>query len=63
MVQEQAVTAVAAIAECIGVEFVQYYNTFMPFLKTILEKAAGKELRVLRGKVIYKCSNNRNFST
>eukprot|EP01102_Stenamoeba_stenopodia_P001227 TRINITY_DN1105_c0_g1_i3.p1 TRINITY_DN1105_c0_g1~~TRINITY_DN1105_c0_g1_i3.p1 ORF type:complete len:762 (-),score=222.20 TRINITY_DN1105_c0_g1_i3:1190-3475(-) len=52
LVQEQAVTAVAAIAECIGSEFVQYYNTFMPFLKTILEKASGKELRVLRGKAM-----------
>lgn len=52
IVQEQAVTAVAAIAECVEAEFGPYYNTFMPMMKTILEQAVGKEYRTLRGKAM-----------
>lgn len=32
MVMEQALTAVAAIADCVEEEFAKYYDTFMPFL-------------------------------
>ena len=32
MVTEQALTAVAAIADCVENEFAKYYDTFMPFL-------------------------------
>jgi len=52
MVQEQAVTAVAAIADCIKEKFTPYYDTFMPFMKRILAEAAGKNYRTLRGKAI-----------
>jgi len=52
MVQEQAITAVAAIADCIKDKFTPYYDTFMPFMKRILAEADGKNYRTLRGKAI-----------
>eukprot|EP00184_Porphyridium_aerugineum_P000216 CAMPEP_0184696160 /NCGR_PEP_ID=MMETSP0313-20130426/3546_1 /TAXON_ID=2792 /ORGANISM="Porphyridium aerugineum, Strain SAG 1380-2" /LENGTH=1101 /DNA_ID=CAMNT_0027154733 /DNA_START=266 /DNA_END=3571 /DNA_ORIENTATION=- len=51
--QEQAVTAVAAVADAGGANFAPYYDTFMPLLKKVLTISAGRtELRRLRGKVM-----------
>ena len=51
--QEQAVTAIAAVADSAEEQFVKYYDWFMPRLKQVLASAAGnKELRKLRGKVM-----------
>lgn len=51
--QEQAVTAIAAVADSAETQFVKYYDWFMPRLKQVLSTAAGqKELRRLRGKVM-----------
>lgn len=51
--QEQAVTAVAAVADSAEGAFLKYYDWFMPRLKQVLIGAAGeKELRRLRGKVM-----------
>jgi hypothetical protein len=52
VVQEQAITAIAAVADCIEDEFVKYYDTLMPLLKTILTNATSKEYRRLRGKTM-----------
>eukprot|EP01099_Mayorella_cantabrigiensis_P001326 TRINITY_DN1575_c0_g1_i1.p1 TRINITY_DN1575_c0_g1~~TRINITY_DN1575_c0_g1_i1.p1 ORF type:complete len:1131 (+),score=337.45 TRINITY_DN1575_c0_g1_i1:1-3393(+) len=52
MVQEQSVTAVAAIADCIKEKFTPYYETFMPYMIRILAEASGKNYRTLRGKSI-----------
>ena len=48
-VQEQAVTAVASIADVAEADFTPYYASFMPGLKVILQ-VDGKEYRMLRGK-------------
>lgn len=51
--QEQAVTAIAAVADSAETQFVTYYDWFMPRLKQVLTAAAGqKDLRRLRGKVM-----------
>jgi len=51
--QEQAVTAVAAIADAASASFSPYYDVFMPLLKKVLSISAGRqELRRLRGKVM-----------
>jgi len=50
--QEQAITAIAAVADCSEGHFVKYYDTFVPILKTVLNGAVGKEFRVLRGKAM-----------
>lgn len=51
--QEQAVTAIAAVADSAEAAFTKYYDWFMPRLKQVLQSAAGeKELRRLRGKVM-----------
>jgi len=52
IVQEQAVTAIAAIADCIQDQFTKYYDTFMPFLKSVLSNATSKDYRILRGKAM-----------
>ncbi|KAL6068524.1 Importin-5 [Balamuthia mandrillaris] len=52
IVQEQAITAVAAIADVVEDKFTRYYDTFIPFLKNILFNATGKEFRLLRGKAM-----------
>jgi importin-5 len=53
MCQEQAVTAIAAIADCVKDKFAPYYSTFVPPLKDLLHASANqKELRNLRGKVM-----------
>eukprot|EP00698_Gefionella_okellyi_P011181 TRINITY_DN2935_c0_g1_i1.p1 TRINITY_DN2935_c0_g1~~TRINITY_DN2935_c0_g1_i1.p1 ORF type:complete len:1109 (-),score=299.02 TRINITY_DN2935_c0_g1_i1:650-3934(-) len=50
VVQEQAITAVASVADCANEFFVKYYDTFMPMLKQILFHAQSREYRMLRGK-------------
>ncbi|PRP88441.1 hypothetical protein PROFUN_03158 [Planoprotostelium fungivorum] len=52
LVQEQVVTAVAAIADAAKGNFIEYYDTFMPVLKSVLSTANGKEHRNLRGKTM-----------
>jgi len=52
IVQEQAVTAIAALADCAAATFVKYYDNIMPFLKSILVNANGKDFRMLRGKAM-----------
>jgi hypothetical protein len=52
MVLEQAITAIAALADVVEGRFISYYDTFMPFLKEVLRNANGKELRMLRGKTM-----------
>ena len=49
-VAEQAVTAIASVADVAESDFVPYYASFMPGLKKILQVAHGKEYRMLRGK-------------
>ncbi|KAL1510219.1 hypothetical protein AB1Y20_006547 [Prymnesium parvum] len=51
-VQEQAVTAVASVADVAEADFAPFYGHFMPGLKSILQNAQGKEVRVLRGKAM-----------
>lgn len=51
-VQEQAVTAVASIADVAEGSFEPFYDTFVPGLIAILGGAQGKEMRMLRGKAM-----------
>ena len=51
-VQEQAVTAVASVADVAEEDFVPFYDGFMPALKQLLRNAEGKEYRMLRGKAM-----------
>ena len=51
--REQAVTAIAAVADSAETQFVRYYDWFMPRLKEILSGTTGqRDLRRLRGKVM-----------
>jgi importin-5 len=53
LTQEQAVTAIAAVADSADTLFIQYYDQFMPALKQVLSQTSGnKEMRRLRGKVM-----------
>eukprot|EP01100_Stratorugosa_tubuloviscum_P001006 TRINITY_DN1224_c0_g2_i1.p1 TRINITY_DN1224_c0_g2~~TRINITY_DN1224_c0_g2_i1.p1 ORF type:complete len:1087 (-),score=588.52 TRINITY_DN1224_c0_g2_i1:206-3466(-) len=52
LIQECAISAVAAIADCIDDEFTRYYDTFMPILKLFLQNATSIEYRAARGKAI-----------
>jgi len=51
-VMEQAVTTLATVADSAEERFLQYYDTFMPVLVSILASANGKDNRLLRGKTI-----------
>ena len=53
-VQEQAVTAIASIADVAEEDFVPFYDQFMPGLKEIFrgQQYATKEYRMLRGKAM-----------
>ena len=51
-VVEQAVTAIASVADVAESDFEPYYTSFMPGLKGILQVAGGKEMRMLRGKAM-----------
>lgn len=53
LTQEQAVTAIAAVADSADTQFTSYYDSFMPVLKQVLSSTSGqKDLRRLRGKVM-----------
>ena len=52
LVLEQIVTTLASVADTAEEKFVAYYDRFMPCLKYIVQHAADKELRMLRGKTI-----------
>jgi len=51
-VQEQAITAIAAIADCLEEKFIPYYDAIMPGLKTILATVPNdtREHQNLRGR-------------
>jgi hypothetical protein len=51
-VQEQAITAIAAVADSASTEFLPYYDTFMPLLKKIFYGCVTKEQLELRGKAV-----------
>ena len=51
-VQEQAVTAVASVADVAEEDFIPFYDHFMPGLKELLKLGPAKELRMLRGKAM-----------
>eukprot|EP00850_Spirogloea_muscicola_P020012 SM000205S06219 [mRNA] locus=s205:248959:255137:+ [translate_table: standard] len=50
VVQEGALTALASVADCSQMHFQKYYDTVMPYLKTILINANDKSHRMLRAK-------------
>jgi hypothetical protein len=50
MVQEGALTALASVADSSQEHFQKYYDTVMPYLKTILMNATDKANRMLRAK-------------
>jgi len=52
-VVESATTAIAALADVVGAEFIEYYDIIIPSLKHILYATAGKSAqRSLRGKAM-----------
>ena len=51
-VQEAALTALASTADNAQESFVKYYDTVLPYLKSILVNANGKEYRMLRAKAV-----------
>jgi len=51
MVQEQAITAIAAVAECSKESFIKYYDAIMPFLKRILS-TTDKNFKKMRGRAM-----------
>lgn len=51
-VQEQAVTAVASVADVAESDFAPFYDAFIPGLKDLLRLSGGKEYRMLRGKAM-----------
>lgn len=52
IVLEQTITAIAAVADVIQQQFVPYYPSFMPYLKSVLTQATSREFRYLRGKTM-----------
>eukprot|EP00286_Rhodomonas_abbreviata_P029484 CAMPEP_0181305524 /NCGR_PEP_ID=MMETSP1101-20121128/9780_1 /TAXON_ID=46948 /ORGANISM="Rhodomonas abbreviata, Strain Caron Lab Isolate" /LENGTH=1099 /DNA_ID=CAMNT_0023411455 /DNA_START=102 /DNA_END=3401 /DNA_ORIENTATION=- len=52
IVQEQAITAIASVADCVEKHFTKYYQEIMPTLKTMLLQCTSKEHRLLRGKTM-----------
>ena len=52
IVQEQVITAIASLADCVGDEFTPYYDYFVPFLKDILNTAHSSEFNLLRSKAM-----------
>ncbi|KAJ5075985.1 arm repeat superfamily protein [Anaeramoeba ignava] len=53
-VQEQAITAIGAIASSSSEGFSEFYEELMPYLKNILHQATDKQYEVLRGKT-FEC--------
>lgn len=52
IVQEQAITAIASVADCVEEHFAAYYGRIMPTLKQMLTQCKAKEHRLLRGKTM-----------
>eukprot|EP00283_Hemiselmis_rufescens_P008937 CAMPEP_0173432074 /NCGR_PEP_ID=MMETSP1357-20121228/9999_1 /TAXON_ID=77926 /ORGANISM="Hemiselmis rufescens, Strain PCC563" /LENGTH=1081 /DNA_ID=CAMNT_0014396625 /DNA_START=122 /DNA_END=3364 /DNA_ORIENTATION=+ len=52
IVQEQAITAIASVADCVEDHFAVYYARIMPTLKQMLVQCRAKEHRLLRGKTM-----------
>ena len=52
IVQEQVITAIASVADCVGEGFAKYYPSIMPVLKHMLQTCTSKEERTLRGKTM-----------
>jgi len=52
IVQEQAITAIASVADCVEQHFVAYYAQIMPTLKQMLLQCTSKDHRLLRGKTM-----------
>eukprot|EP00958_Prasinococcus_capsulatus_P007362 scaffold689_cov375-Prasinococcus_capsulatus_cf.AAC.24 len=52
LVQEGALTALASVADCAQTFFVKYYDSVMPYLKTVLVQATDVSYQKLRGKSI-----------
>jgi len=52
IVQEQAITAIASVADCVEEGFAGYYGRIMPTLKQMLLSCPSKEHRLLRGKTM-----------
>ena len=52
IVQEQAMTAIASVADCVGEGFAAFYPAIMPVLKNMLMTCTAKEQRTLRGKTM-----------
>ena len=50
--QEAALTALASTADNAQESFIKYYDTVLPYLKSILVNANGKEYRMLRAKAV-----------
>jgi hypothetical protein len=56
-VQEEALSAIAAVADSASEHFIKYYDTFIPIVKKIITDAKElKEYRELRGKAIEAAS-------
>lgn len=51
-IQEQAVTSIATVADCIQENFAPYCPDIMPILGEILRDATDKKYRLLRGKTL-----------
>jgi len=51
-VQEIVVTSIASVAEAASSAFAKYYDTFVPFLKSILKSNVTKDYRLLRAKAM-----------
>lgn len=51
-VQEGALTAMASIADCSGDYFIKYYDTCVPLLREILEKANDRSYQMMRAKAL-----------
>ena len=52
LVQEQAVTTIATVADSAQEKFVPFYGTFVPILKQILQNTPFNEHQMLRGKAM-----------
>ncbi|XP_003737866.1 importin-5 [Galendromus occidentalis] len=52
LVLEQVLVTTSALADSCGKDFIPFYDSFVPQLKYIIERANTKELELLRGKAI-----------
>ncbi|SPQ97476.1 TOG domain-containing protein [Plasmodiophora brassicae] len=52
IIQEQAMTAIASVAECISVSFAKFYEHFVPLLKYAIANAHGPDNAMFRGRAL-----------